>query len=233
VSEQIQIRRQLEAVQVEQTQLMDELSSANKRLNNVNKELLDANEELQVANEELMLTHEELQATMEEFETTNEELQATNEELETNNEELQATNEELETTNEELRARTNELQELMTMLESERVRFAEIVELAPFYILVLRGPHLLIDAYNPRYAHLLEGRSVLGQPLAEVHELFWEAGIEGVRLAREVYQQDSIRTTPRLQTYVLNAEEGTRERYFSYTIVPSHDASGTVTGEIS
>jgi two-component system CheB/CheR fusion protein len=120
VTEQIQIRRQLEAAQMEQMQLMDELSSANKRLNNVNKELLDANEELQVANEELMLTHEELQATIEEFETTNEELQATNEELETNNEELQATNEELETTNEELRARTGELQELMTMLESER-----------------------------------------------------------------------------------------------------------------
>ncbi len=232
VSEQIQIRRQLEAVQMEQTQLMDELSSANKRLNNVNKELLDANEELQVANEELMLTHEELQATMEEFETTNEELQATNEELETNNEELQATNEELETTNEELRARTSEMQELMTMLESERVRLAEMVELAPFYILVLRGPHLLVEAYNPRYARLLEGRSVLGQPLAEVHEFFWAAGSEGVRLAREVYQQDSLRTTPRLQTFVLNTQESTQEHYFSYTIVPSHDAAGTVTGVI-
>ena len=232
VTEQIQIRRQLEAAQMEQTQLMDELSSANKRLNNVNKELLDANEELQVANEELMLTHEELQATIEEFETTNEELQATNEELETNNEELQATNEELETTNEELRARTGELQELMTMLESERVRFAEMVELAPFYILALRGPQLLVDAYNPRYARLLEGRTVLGQPLADVYELFWEAGIEGVRLAREVYQQDSTRTTPRLQTYMLNAQNGASERYFSYTIVPSHDASGKVTGVI-
>jgi len=232
VTEQIHIRRQLEAAQMEQTQLMDELSSANKRLNNVNKELLDANEELQVANEELMLTHEELQATIEEFETTNEELQATNEELETSNEELQATNEELETTNEELRARTSELQELTTMLEGERVRFAEMVELAPFYILVLRGPQLLVDAYNPRYARLLEGRPVLGQSLVDVYELFWEAGIDGVRLAREVYQQDSTRTTPRLQTYVLNAQNGAKERYFSYTIVPSHDAAGKVTGVI-
>jgi two-component system, chemotaxis family, CheB/CheR fusion protein len=115
VTEQVQIRRQLEVVQVEQTQLMQDLSSANKRLNDINKELLDANEELQVANEELMLTHEELQATIEEFETTNEE-------LETNNEELQATNEELETTNDELRARTSELQELTTLLQNERVR---------------------------------------------------------------------------------------------------------------
>src|SRR6266581_2579039 len=89
VTEQVQIRKQLEAVQSEQGQLMGQLSGANKRLNDVNKELLDANEELQVANEERVLTYEELQATLEEFETTNEELQATNEELETNNEELQ------------------------------------------------------------------------------------------------------------------------------------------------
>jgi two-component system CheB/CheR fusion protein len=102
VTEQIQVRKQLEDVQAEHAQLMNELNTSNKRLNDTNKELLDANEELQVTNEELVLTHEELQATIEEFETTNEELQATNEELETNNEELQATNEELETTNEEL-----------------------------------------------------------------------------------------------------------------------------------
>jgi len=232
VTEQIQTRHQLEVAQAEQTQLMEELSSANKRLNNVNKELLDANEELQVANEELMLTHEELQATVEEFETTNEELQATNEELETNNEELQATNEELETTNEELRARTNELQELMLLLESERVRFAEMVELSPFYILVLRGPQLAIEAYNPRYARLLEERKVLGQPLVDVYELFWEAGIEGVRLALEVYRQDSIRTTSRIRTYMPNSEGETVERYLVYTIVPSHDAVGHVTGVI-
>ena len=232
VTEQIQIRHQLESAQIDQAQLMEELSSANKRLNNVNKELLDANEELQVANEELMITHEELQATLEEFETTNEELQATNEELETNNEELQATNEELETTNDELRARSGELQELMTLLEGERVRVAEMVELAPFSILVLRGPHLLVEAYNPRYTPAIEGRNVLDQPLIEVYELFWEAGIEGVHLAREVFQHGNTRTTPRIRTSLLDAEGNIVERYFVYTMVPSHDADGNVSGVI-
>lgn len=126
VTEQVQTRRQLEAVQLEQAQLMHELSGANKRLNDVNKELLDANEELQVAKEELVLTHEELQATVEEFETTNEELLATNEELENNYEELLATNEELETTNEELRARTTESQDLNALLQNEQVRLYAI-----------------------------------------------------------------------------------------------------------
>jgi signal transduction histidine kinase len=232
VTEQVQTRRQLETVQVEQTQLMSELSAANKRLNDVNKELLDANEELQVANEELVLTHEELQASIEEFETTNEELQATNEELETNNEELQATNEELETTNDELRARTGELQELTTTLESERVQLAEMVGLAPFYIMVLRGPNLLVEAFNPRYARLLSEQEVLGRPLEVVFELFWETGIPLVRLAHEVYQQNVTRITSRMLTPVPGPDGEFTANYFVYTLVPSHDAFGKVSGVI-
>src|SRR5207302_7509819 len=225
VTEQVQSKRQLEATQAEQKQLTQELSSTNKRLNDMNKELLDANEELQVANEELMLTHEELQASIEEFETTNEELQATNEELETNNEELQATNEELETTNDELRARTGELQEATIMLESERVRFAEMVELAPFYIMVLRGTNLLVEAFNPRFARLMEGRLVQGHSLDEVFEVFWESGMTIVHLAHEAYLRDSVRTTPRMMTHVLKDQSEFEENYFVYTIVPTHDAN--------
>jgi len=238
VTEQVQVRRQLETVQTEQAQLMNELSATNKRLSDVNKELMDANEELQVANEELVLTHEELQASIEEFETTNEELQATNEELETNNEELQATNEELETTNDELRARTNELQEMTAILESERMRLAEMVELAPFYILVLRGPGLIVEAYNPRYAHLIDSQAVQGRPLEEVSNLFWEdeAGIKVARLAREVYRTGEAHTILRMPTHLPSGPgsrtEHLEERYFVYTIVASHDASGRVDGVI-
>jgi len=232
VTEQVQIRRQLETAQTEQAQLMNELGTTNKRLSYVNKELMDANEELQVANEELMLTHEELQASIEEFETTNEELQATNEELETKNEELQATNEELETTNEELRARTSELQEVANTLDSERVRLAEIVELAPFYILVLRGPHLVVEAYNPNYAHMLEGHAAQGHPLAEVVELFWDTqlGTTLLQQAYEVYQRDEIRTLPRIHN--TSQQDDVTESYSVYTLVPSHDAQGRVNGAI-
>lgn len=136
VTEQVQVKRRLEAVQREQAQLVGELSTANKRFSAMNKELQDANEELQAANEELMLTQEELQATNEEFEATNEELQATNEELETNNEELQATNEELQTTNDELTARTIELQELMKQHRLEQVQLSQLLERFPHYVLV-------------------------------------------------------------------------------------------------
>ncbi|HEU0003185.1 MAG TPA: ATP-binding protein, partial [Ktedonobacteraceae bacterium] len=220
---------QLETVQAEQTQLMQELSGANTRLNEINKELLDANEELQVSNEELVLAHEELQATIEEFETTNEELQATNEELETSNEELQATNEELETTNDELRARSSELQEATHMLESERKRLSEMIELAPFSILMLRGPRLLVEAFTPRYTPPVDARAVQNRPLDEVFDHFWQDGAPVVRLVHEVYQQNAMRTTSRMPTRVM--KDGVPvERYVVYTLVPSHDATGRVSG---
>jgi two-component system, chemotaxis family, CheB/CheR fusion protein len=229
VTEQLQVRRQLETAQAEQTQLMQELSTTNTRLNEINKELLDANEELQVTNEELVLAHEELQATMEEFETTNEELQATNEELETSNEELQATNEELETTNDELRARSHELQELAHMLESGRLRLTEMVELAPFSILVLRGPRLLVEAFTPRYAPPVEAKELQNRPLDEVFDHFWPDGVPLVHLAHEVYQQNVMRTTSRILTRVL--KEGVpEERFANYTLLPSHDVAGRVSG---
>jgi two-component system, chemotaxis family, CheB/CheR fusion protein len=235
ITQQVQTRRQLESAQAEQAQLINELRTTNKRLGDVNKEVMDANEELQVANEELMLTHEELQASIEEFETTNEELQATNEELETNNEELQATNEELETTNEELRARTSELQELTSVLEGERARLAEMVELSPFYILVLSGPSLIVEAYNPHYARLVETKSVQGHPLDEVIDLFWETGLEIVHLARDAYRLDKVHTTSRTLTH-LPRIQGSQEEpvmaYLTYTIVPSHDRNGKVNGVI-
>ncbi|HEY0738931.1 MAG TPA: CheR family methyltransferase [Herpetosiphonaceae bacterium] len=230
VTEQIQNRQRLETAQAEQAQLLTELGAANKRLNEMNKELLDANEELQVANEEMMLTYEELQATNEEFEATNEELQATNEELETNNEELQATNEELQTTNDELRARTIDLQELATMLESDRGRFAEMVELAPFHIIVLRGPQLLVEAFNPSYARLLESHELRGRPLVEVAHYFWQSNVALVDLAREVYHENTPRTSQRMQIAVPNAQGASINRYFVYMLVPTHDNIGNVDG---
>jgi two-component system, chemotaxis family, CheB/CheR fusion protein len=229
ITEQIQIQKQLETAQTEQSQLMQELSAKNARLDDTNKALLDANEELQVSNEELMLAHEELQATIEEFETTNEELQATNEELETSNEELQATNEELETTNDELRARSGELQEMTNMLENERIRLLEMVELAPFTVLVLRGPRLLVEAFPPHFESIGEGGEVQNRPIDEVFDRFWQDGAPLVRLIHEVYSQNVTRTRAMVVSHA--TEDGATDvRTVVYTLVPSHEASGRVSG---
>jgi two-component system, chemotaxis family, CheB/CheR fusion protein len=228
VTEEVQMRYRLEAAQTEQKRLVDDLSGANTRLNDLNKELQDANEELQAANEEMMLAQEEMQATNEEIEATNEELQATNEELETNNEELQATNEELETTNEELTERTSELIETGKSLADERVRLTEMVELAPFYIMLLRGPGLLIEASNTRPEGLLGGREVIGHSFAEI---FAEPDMaELVGLAREAYREDQLRTTSRILSHSSDERGKMIESYFIYTIVPTHDSERKVNG---
>jgi two-component system, chemotaxis family, CheB/CheR fusion protein len=73
-------------------------------------------QELQSSREELETTNEELQSTVEELETTNEELQSTNEELETLNEELESTNSELQNINFDLNLRRTEVERLNTLL---------------------------------------------------------------------------------------------------------------------
>jgi two-component system CheB/CheR fusion protein len=225
ITETIRTARRLQASQEEQRLLVDELSGTNRRLADLNKDLEDANDELQASNEELLLAHEEIQATNEEFEATNEELQATNEELETNNEELQATNEELETTNEELSARSSELHELTTSLRSERVRLAEMVELAPFCMMVLTGPGLVIDAFNPAATRVLATEDTRRRAFEEVF-----AGdpvlIDGVRGA---YRHGSVWTSPRRVIHLREGESAGAERSFRFIAVPAR-TDGAVDG---
>jgi signal transduction histidine kinase len=125
------------------------------------------------------------------------------------------------------------MQELTSMLESQRTRLAEMVELAPFSILVLRGPRLLVEAYNPRYAPQVEASTVEDRPLEDVFEYFWqiEDGVPLVRLAQEVYRQNVTRMTGEIPTRVLKEHEPIKQ-HFAYTLIPSHDAAGQVSGVI-
>jgi two-component system, chemotaxis family, CheB/CheR fusion protein len=246
VTEQVQTRRHLQAMQAEQAELLDELGAANMRLNEVNAALLKANEELQAMNEDMRVTQEELQANIEELETTNEELQANFEELESEDADLQATNQDMETTieelqvtsemlgtsNKELHARVKELQEQLPLLAGERGRITEIIEQAPFSFVVLRGPDLRVETISPDYTLRLSGQEVLGQPFLEVVGRFWTTDVPLVQLANEVYQQDAQRSIPGISTDVTEAWAGSSERHPAYTLVPSHNADGTVSGVI-
>jgi two-component system, chemotaxis family, CheB/CheR fusion protein len=222
VTEQVQVKRRLEAVQREQSELVAELSAANKRYSAMNKELQDANEELQAANEELMLTQEELQATNEEFEATNEELQATNEELETNNEELQATNEELQTTNDELTARTLELQELMKQHHGEQLQLSHLLERFPHYAMVLQPDGFTILKVNPGYQQLLGDRSPLGLPLSEVFS--GTALDQLLKLLEKAKREKQTIQSPPINATVAGVADG--HAPLVHTIVPIYDETG-------
>jgi PAS domain-containing protein len=62
ITEPVQIKKRLEAIQREQAEILGELSATNKRIGAMNKELQDANEKLQATNEELQTTNDELTA---------------------------------------------------------------------------------------------------------------------------------------------------------------------------
>ena len=221
VTEQVQMKQRLEAVQREQANLVKELSEANRRYGTMNKELQDANEELQAANEELMLTQEELQATNEEFEATNEELQATNEELETNNEELQATNEELQTTNDELTARSMELQDIMRENRAEQFQLSALLERFPHYVMVLDAEDLTVQAVNSGYKHLLGDREINNVP---VTEFFRGKELDQLLGAvKKAVGDGQPTTTPPIKASVSGVSE--IEKRFIHTIVPIVDVA--------
>ncbi len=218
VTDQMQTRRQLQAAEREQAELLRARQEANARLNALNQALQTANEQLQATNEALMLGQEELQATAEEYEATNEELQAVNEELETNNEELQATNEELQATTEEMGARTSEMTAAWSCL-------AEMVDHAPFGILLLRGADLLVAAVNQPYLELTGVRDIVGKPLATV----WP-GLGASRagaLIRDAYRRGIAQTSD-----ALPGPDRAGPARFIYAVTPVHDGADTVTGVV-
>jgi two-component system CheB/CheR fusion protein len=218
ITEQLQIKRRLEAVQREQADLVSELSGANKRFSAMNKELQDANEELQAGNEELMLTQEELQATNEEFEATNEELQATNEELETNNEELQATNEELQTTNDELSARTAELQEVMRHSRIAQLQLTQLLERFPHYVMILDADSLTVQTINSAYRRLLGNRDVTGLIISEV---FTSSEVQQlVKILRAAAREGQSLNTPPIRAGLSDEQ---RDLRLIHTVVPIID----------
>jgi len=227
-NEAVLTKRRLEAMQEEQARTLGELGGTNSRLGSMNKELQETNEELQTANEELMLTQEELQATNEEFEATNEELQATNEELETNNEELQATNEELQTTNDELTARTTELQELARQVSETENKLRVSVERFPFYVMVVRGPNLVVESYSARYALLFGDRDPREKPIEEV--LSGDDVPEFVQLVKDCFQSGTTHTAKRMSAHVTDHEGQGSE--FIHTLVPIYNAEKKVDGVI-
>src|SRR5262249_5165580 len=225
-TEVVLTKRRLEAVQEEQAKTLSELGATNARLGSMNKELQEANEELQTANEELMLTQEELQATNEEFEATNEELQATNEELETNNEELQATNEELQTTNDELTARTGELQELARQLSDAQNTLRVTVERFPFFIMVVKGPKLLVEKYNAQYALLFGEEDPKGKSIEQIFS--GDDVPEFVRLVSECFNSGNTMTTQKMSAHVSNHQIVGAQ--FIHTLVPTFKADDKVDG---
>jgi hypothetical protein len=138
---------------------------------------------------------------------------------------MQATNEEMETTNEELAARSAEHPDMTRSLGAERSRFAEMVELAPVCMMVLKGPGLVVDAFNPASTRVLANEAGLHQPFEDVFAAD-KSLIDGVRNA---FRDDVVWTSPPTPIKIRGGSSTGNDRLFVFTAIPSHDG-GKVTG---
>jgi two-component system CheB/CheR fusion protein len=165
----------------------------------------------------LRVSQDEQRLLVDELSATNKRLGDLNKDLQDSNEEMQATNEELETTNEELAARSSELHDLTHTLTGERGRLVRMVELAPFCMMILKGPGLVIDSFNPAATRVLATEETHGRTFEEVFAAD-SVLIDGVRGA---YRSGTAWTSPRRKIKLRLGEEQGEDREFRFIAVPT------------
>jgi hypothetical protein len=103
-----------------------------------------------------------------------------------------------------------------------------MVEHLPQSILILSGPNLTVEAYNSKFALLIQGREVLGRPFDELFEGSDMAAF--VEMVRESYRKDLSSETPQMLAHVRDERGDRVEQLFIHTITPIHDSTGKVDG---
>lgn len=150
-SEAITSSRDIEAAQIEDSQLTQQLEA---ELKSMSEELYSTIEEMESSNEELKTSNEEIMSV-------NEELQSVNEELETSKEELQSLNEELTTVNVQLQDKVNELKQTTDDL----MNLMSCTEIATIFL----DRQLNIKLFTPPTKSLLNLLSGdIGRPLKDI-----------------------------------------------------------------
>jgi two-component system CheB/CheR fusion protein len=179
----------LEAAQLENARLTQELIATREYLQAVIEQQEAANGDLQSANEEAQ--------------SANEELQSLNEELETSKEEIQSSNEELATVNDELQNRNAEL----SLLNNDLFNLLSSIEMA----IVIVGPNLCVRRFTPMAEKILSllpsdvGRPIgdlkLNLVLPDLERLLGEViGTAGTQ-EREIQDRNGIWYSLRIRPY--------------------------------
>ena len=111
------------------------------------------------------------------------------------------------------------------MLTGERGRLSEIVEQAPFQVMVLRGPGLLLETMNPPLAALFHTDSTANRPFDEICT---DLALEPVRIG---VRRAFVEGRPWYSEW-LRVGSGDGERYYQFSGVPTHEQEGKVDGVV-
>jgi len=138
-------------------------------------------------------------------------------------------NEEAQATNEELRATNEELQVSQEMLHSANSSLAQILDMLPASVVVIKGRELLVDMINDsnlKYWNKTRDE-VIGRPFLEILPDLAEQPFAGqLRRVMDTHEVIDVKESPVLFT---SADGSIRETYVDYTYQPLYDQYGNCT----
>jgi signal transduction histidine kinase/ActR/RegA family two-component response regulator len=126
---------------------------------------------------------------------------------------------------------TETTQQVLTekLINEERARFAQLFELAPTFMCVLRGPNHVFEMANPGYLRLTGHRPLIGRPVAEALPETVEQGY--VRLLAHVYASgEAFSATGATYSPPVAAGETVNERHIDFVLQPIKEADGSISG---
>jgi PAS domain S-box-containing protein len=118
------------------------------------------------------------------------------------------------------------------VVHSERTRLVELLQQAPAFMAMLRGPDHIFEVTNPFYQELIGGRNVIGKPVREGIPESVEQGF--VKLLDGVYQSGEPFTAYGYAIDIARyAGQPLERRYLNFVYQPMRAADGTVSGIIA
>lgn len=121
---------------------------------------------------------------------------------------------------------------LISQLQQERKRLADLFEQAPAFFAVLRGPDHVFEMTNPLYEELIGNRNLIGKP---VREAVPEAEQQGFfELLDRVYQTGEPFVGHGIRINLArSASQPLEEHYLDFVYQPIREADGSISGIIA
>jgi signal transduction histidine kinase len=132
----------------------------------------------------------------------------------------------------EARGQSQELQHLYAQREAERLRLADVFRLAPAFLVVLRGPDLIIELVNDSYLRLVGQEQLVGQSLLAALPELREQGY--LTHLQEVLRTGTPFVGREIPVRLNRGRNGEEEvRYLDFVYQPMTEPSGVITGVIA
>lgn len=121
-----------------------------------------------------------------------------------------------------------ERERLLSEVQTERERLADIFQYAPSFMCVLRGPEHVFERANSLYLQLVGNRDLVGKT---VREAFPEVEGQGFfELLDRVYKTGEPYQAEGFSLSLHQEPAGSEERWIDFVYQPLRDADGSITG---